>query len=871
MHWPYFGKRRRWEQRMEAEMRFHIESQIAEYIRQGIAPAEAESRARREFGPVELAKDECRDEAGFQWFERLSCDLRLALHGLHKSPGFATAAILTLALGIGANTAMFSVVKAVLLNPLSYPGSGRLAWIAEVNEAGRPIQVAQANFKDWQRENRSCLHIAAFGEGPVNAGGGETPVRTFGAYVSEDFFIVMGVQPKMGRSFDSSEQRFRAAGTVILGDGLWHRAYGGDPSILGRSVKLMGQPFTVIGVMPVGFNYPDRSELWIAAGAFFNFPSRTAHNFRVIGRLRPGVSMEQAQTDFGSISRRLKQQYPSPFMAKDVSVIPLERQIAGEARPALLMLFGGVGFLLLIVCVNVASLLMVRTTTRVREISVRIALGARQSHLIFQTLAESMALGAAGGALGLLIAFWSMGLLHVLLPADLPRFESIRVDAGVIVFAFALSSLAGLLFGLLPAWRASHLSVNEALKAASRAAPFGRAAHRAQGALVVSEVCLSLVLVAGAGLLANSFWKLRSTNPGFTADHVLAANVSFTTPTRESGFERLSPMFAGLLEQLRALPGIESAALAKDLPLDGFTRDGHFNLENRSQDSGKADAVYRIVSPGYLTAMRIPLLRGRDLVDSDTQNSLPAVLISAEMARMYWPNEDPIGRRVWFDSFSPREQWLTIVGIVGDVHESALTKPAEPTAYVTHSQVPVPQQLLDENFVLRTTGDPSTLVAAVRERIRSADREAAMKFETMDEVLSRSVSQQRFQMQVLGGFAMLALVLAAIGLYGVLSYTVTSNRASIAIRIALGAHSGTIFRMITARALRLAGLGVTVGLAGCFAVRNLLSSFLFGIGAMDPATLSVAAAVLLVAALAASWLPARRAMRVDPMAVLHED
>lgn len=870
MHWPHFGKRR-WEKRMEAEMRFHVESQIAEYIRRGIAPAEAEAQARREFGPVELAKDECRDEAGFQWLERLSRDLSLAFHGLGKSPGFATAAILTLALGIGANTAMFSVVKAVLLNPLAYPDSERLAWIAEVNDAGHPMQVAQANFKDWQHENHSCSHIATFGEGPVNAGGGATPVRTFGAYVSQDFFDVMGVQPAIGRSFDSSEQRFRAAGTVILGDALWHQAYGGDRQILGRKIKLMGQPFTVIGVMPPSFDYPDRSELWIAAGAFFDFPSRTAHNFRVVGRLRPGVTLEQAQADFAQISRRLKQQYPSPFMARDASVISLDRQIAGEARPALLVLFGAVGFLLLIVCVNVASLLMVRITSRVREISVRVALGAGQSHLIWQMLSESMVLGAAGGALGLLLAFWSMGLLHVLLPADLPRVEFIRIDVGVVVFGFALSALTGLLFGLLPAWCAARLNINEALKAASRSAPIGRGAHRAQGALVVSEVCLSLVLVAGAGLLANSFWKLRSTNPGFAAGHILAANVSFTTPTRESGFDRLSPMFRGLLEQLRALPGTESAALVKDLPLDGFTRDGHFNLENRPQDSGKADALYRIVSPGYLTAMRIPLLRGRDLTDSDSRNSLPVVLISAKMARLYWPNEDPIGRRIWFDSFSPTEQWLTIVGIVGDVHGSALTKPAEPAAYVTHTQVPLPQQLLDENFVLRTTEDPSTLVAAVRERIRSADREAAMKFETMDEVLGRSIARQRFQMQVLGGFAMLALVLAAIGLYGVLSYTVTSNRAGIAIRMALGARSGTIFRMITARALRLAGLGVMIGLAGCFAVRNLLSGFLFGIGPADPATLSVASAVLLLAALVASWLPARRAMRVDPITVLHED
>lgn len=797
--------------------------------------------------------------------------VRRATRSLRRAPALSVISILTVALGVGAGTALFSVVKAVLLNPLPYPDPGRLAWIAELNEAGRPTQVAQANFKDWQRENRSFSKLAAFGEGPVNAGGGETPVRTFGAYVSQDFFDVMGVQPAIGRSFDTAEQKFRAAGAVILGHALWIRAYGGDPAILGRKVKLMGQPFTVIGVMPPGFDYPDRSEVWIAAGAFFDFPSRTAHNFRVVGRLGREVTMEQAQGDISGISRRLKQQYPSPFMAKDSLVTPLNRQIAGEARPALLMLFGAVGFLLLIVCLNVANLLMVRITTRVREISVRVALGAGRLRIFRQMIAESLAFAAAGGALGLLAAYWSLDLLGVLLPANLPRAEYIRIDGGVVVFALAISVLTGLLFGVLPAWRASQLNINEALKAASRSATTGRHAHRAQATLVVSEVCLSLVLVAGAGLLAGSFWKLRSVNPGFTSDQVLAANVSFTTPTRDSGFDRLSPMFTELLEQMRAIPGVKSAALVKDLPLDGFTRDGHFNLENRPQDSGKADAVYRIVSPGYLVTMHIPLLRGRDLADTDTQNSLPVALISSGMARTYWPNEDPIGRRIWFDSFSPREQWLTIVGIVGDVHQSALTKPEEPTAYVTHTQVPFPQQLLDENFVLRTAGDPSSAIAAVRDRIRSADREAAVKFETMDEVLSRSVARQRFQMQVLGSFAVLALVLAAIGLYGVLSYMVTSNRAGIAIRMALGAQPGTIFRMITARALRLAAWGITIGLAGCFAISKLLSSLLFGVGPTDPAALSAATAVLLLVALAASWFPARKAMHVDAMTALHEE
>src|SRR5579885_821758 len=797
--------------------------------------------------------------------------LARATRSLRAAPALTIISILTVALGVGAGTALFSVVKAVLLNPLPYPDAGRLAWLSEVNESNRPMAAAQANFKDWQRENRSFSWMAAFGEGPVNAGGGDTPVRTFGAEVTGDFFSVMGVQPMLGRTFDAAEQKFKAPGTAILGNALWQRVYGGDPNVLGRRIKLMGQPFTVIGVMPPGFDYPDHSEVWIAADAFYNFSSRTAHNFRVVGRLRPGVSIEQAQADISAIARRLKQQYPSPFMGKDAMVIPLSRQIAGEARPALLMLFGAVGFLLLIVCVNVANLLMVRVTTRGREISVRMALGAGRMHLFRLLITESLALAAAGGALGLLGAFWSMDLLRLLLPSGLPRAEDIRIDAGVVAFAIGISLLTGLLFGVLPAWRASRLNVNDALKSASRSATTGRRAQRAQSALVISEICLSMVLVAGAGLLAASFWKLKSVDPGFRPDHVLVAGVSFTTESRDTGFDRLSPMFSELLAQLRAIPGVESAALSHGLPLDGAGADGQFNLENRPRDSASADAEYRVISPGYLATMRIPLLRGRDLSDQDTASSLPVALISAEMARVYWPKEDPIGRRIWFDSFTPREQWLTIVGIVGDVHDAALNRPAAPTAYVTHTQVLFPQSLLDENFVMRVAGDPAGAVSAVRDRLRAADREAAVRFETMDEVFERSVARQKFQMQMLGGFAALALLLAAIGLYGVLSYMVSSSRASIAIRMALGARPGAIFRMVTARALRLAALGTALGLAGCFAVRQLLATFLFGIGATDPAMLAAASAVLLMVALAASWFPARKAMRVDPIAALHEE
>jgi putative ABC transport system permease protein len=797
--------------------------------------------------------------------------MRHAIRSLRRAPALALISILTVALGVGAGTALFSVVKAVLINPLPFPEPDRLAWIAEVSEADHNMNVPAANFKDWTADNHSFGVMTAFGEGPVNAGGGDAPVRTHGAEVSQDFFDVMGVHPAMGRVFDSSEQRFRAAGTVILGDGLWHGAYGGDPHILGRTIKLMGQPFTVIGVMPPGFDYPNGSELWIAAGAagaFFDSSSRTAHNFRVVGRLGPGVTIEQARADISAIARRLKQQYPSPFMAKDAATVSLAQHLVGEVRQPLLMLFGAVGFLLLIVCVNVANLLMVRVTTRAREIAVRVALGAGRWQLFKQLLIESLAVAAAGGLLGLLIAFWSMDLLRVLLPADLPRAGDIRIDAGVIAFAIAISAATGILFGVLPAWRASRLNVNEGLKAGARSHTAGRRAHHGQGALVISEVCLSLVLVAGAGLLGNSFLKLKSVNPGFDPNHVLVASVSFEVPA--SGFLRLSPLFDDLVQSLRAIPGVESAGIGKDLPVGDPAADGHFTIEHREQSSGSADADYRIVSPGYLRTLRVPILRGRDLSASDGRDAAPVAVINSEMARVYFPGEDPIGRRIWFDSFAPKPQWLTIVGIAGDVLESGLTSKAEPGAYVTHAQVAAPQIMLDENVILRTTQDPGNIVSAVREKLRQADPQAVVKFQTMQQVVAGSVARQRFQMQVLGGFATLAMVLAAVGLYGVLSYMVTSSRAEIGIRMALGAQPASVFRMIAGRALRLASAGAAIGLCGCIAVRGLLGKLLFGIGPGDPATLSAATAILLFVALAASWFPARRAMRVDPITALRE-
>ena len=796
-------------------------------------------------------------------------EIRYAVRSLVRVPGLTAISILTVALGVGAGTALFSVVKAVLLNPLPYPAPDRIAWVAELNDHGHPMQAGYQNFLDWQSGNRSFSLMAAYEEGPAIVSGGDLPQSTSGAAVTEDFFHVMGAPAAIGRTFSHAEQTIGGPKTVVIGYGLWQRAFGGNRAVLGKTLHVFGLAPVVIGIMPPGFSYPEKTELWLPATAFGDpgFGIRTGHNWRVIGRLKPGIRMEQAQADIGAIERRIKQQFPSPFQGKDALVISLASQVAGEVRGPLLILFGAVGFLILIVCLNVANLLLVRVTARAREMAVRTALGAHRRHLIRQMLTESLLLAGAGGICGTLMAAWSMDLLRTLLPADMPRAGDISIDAGVIAFALAVSAVAGLIFGLLPAWRASSMNVNDALKAGSRTATAGRRSQRTQAALVISEACLSLVLVAGAGLLVRTFWNLRSISPGFQSDHVLAADTDFDT----NGNASLVSTYRDLLARTRALPGVKAAAITRSLPVESGAPDGHFFIADRRAQTGNADANYDVISPGYLTTFRIPLLRGRDFTEQDNETSQPVAIISAEMARIYFPDRDPLGQRIWFDSFTSSEHWLTIIGVAGDVREDRLSLPAFPQAYTCYTQQQSGGMLSGGELLVRTALPPASLASAVRNVIRRVNPDAVPDTRTMDSVLARSLAKQRFQMQILAGFAVLALLLAAVGLYGVLSHMVTAHRSQIGIRLALGAPRSLIFRMVAGRALKLAGIGVALGALGCVALRHVLAAVVFGIGPNDPATLAGAIAVLLAAALAAAWIPARRATKVDAMAALREE
>jgi putative ABC transport system permease protein len=795
-------------------------------------------------------------------------DLRQALRALRRVPSLTVVSILTVALGVGAGTSLFSVVKAVLLNPLPYPQPHRLSWIAEWGRNGFPWPVAYSNFQDWRAQNHSFTAMAAFAVDAVNTGG-DLPQRTFAASITPGFFDVLGVQPALGRAFLPSEQINGAPLRVILGYGLWQRAYGGDRKIVGRALRISGYPVTVIGVMPPGFSYPPKSEIWLSVVALGEPPpSRGAHNYMVIGRLRPGVSVAQAHSDLGAIQLRLYLQQPSPFMTKDVSIVSLAEHTVGKVRPALLVLFGAVGFLLLIVCVNVANLLLVRVTARARELAVRCALGAGHARLFRQMLTESLLLALAGGAGGLLLALWSMDLLKALLPAEVPRAADIRIDTGVLVFALAITAAAGVLFGLLPAWRAARMNMNEAIKGGSRTYTAGRRSHRTQSALVVSEVCLSLVLLASAGLLVNSFLRLLSIDSGFRPDHVLTATLSFASTGDDKEAPRLRAEYANLLARVRALPGVLAAGTTDTPPLENYGSDGSFKVQGRTLPDN-TDVGYIVISSGYLRALRIPIVSGRDFSDADTTSSGGVAIVSSEMARRYWPGRNPLGDRIQFDSMYGKDApWLTVVGIAGDIRQDGLTEQINPQAYVCYTQA---DRLTLPALMIRTPLDPASLARAVRSAVGAVDHEIAVDFKTMDAVMAESVARQRFQMQVLGGFAALAMLLAAVGLYGVLSYLVAAGHGEIGIRMALGAQPASVFLMITGRALRLAAIGAAVGLAGCLAMRPIVAALLFGVGPSDPVTLAGATAALLGVACAASVFPALRAMRTDPASALREE
>ena len=798
-------------------------------------------------------------------------DLRYAFRMLMKSPGFSSIAIITLALGIGANAAIFSVVNAVLLRPLPFPHADQLVRIFGAQPQLAKAPSSPANFLDWQKQNQVFTGIAAYNGKGFNAIGGEQPERLRGLAVSADLFSILQIQPRLGRAFSAEEDRAGRGDVIVISDTLWQRRFGGDRNVIGQTVILNDKNYTVIGVMPPGFAFPDiRTELW-APLAFDAKEAavRDTNYLAVIARLKPGVSFEQASAQMATLAHQQEIQNPTTNTGVGVKLVTLNDQIVGDIRPVLLVLLGAVGFVLLIACANVANLFLARAATRQKEMAIRSALGANRWRMIRLLLIESVLIALLGGGFGLFLAYWGIDLLVVLKPANLPRIAEIGLDRNVFAFTLGLSLLTGIAFGLVPAFQASKADVNDALKEGSRGASGGPARQRMRNFLVVSEVALSLVLLIGAGLMIRSFARLLAVDPGFKADHVMTEEVSLPESKYPTN-DKQAAFFQRVEQGLRTISGVQFAAVASYLPFDGSDSTG-FDVEGRAPSSpGQRPMTdYRLISADYFRAMGIPLRKGRAFNDRDNASAPGVVIINETLARQFFPNEDPIGKRI---GLSGPTDWREIVGVTGDVRNYGLDEEVKPESYIPYLQS-APGYLAGVAsrmaLIARTGSQPAGFAAAMTNQVQALDKNQPVTYvKTMESYLAESLAQRRFNMLLLGVFATLALVLAAIGIYGVIAYTVTQRRHELGIRVALGAGAADILKLVLRHAMAMTFVGIAIGLACAFALTRFMGTLLYRIAATDPLTFIGLAALLTLVALVATFIPARRAMKVDPMVAL---
>ncbi|HZG54139.1 MAG TPA: ABC transporter permease [Pyrinomonadaceae bacterium] len=803
-------------------------------------------------------------------------DLRYGLRTLWKSPGFTYIAVLALALGIGANTAIFSVVNTVLLRPLPYNAPDRLVWLWETSPRNDiPKEVASyPNFDDWRQQNQNFESVAGFtGTTASLTGTDGEPERLPGAAVLGDFFTVLGVEPMLGRKFLPEENEEGKHRVVILSHGLWQRQFGSDAQIVGRQIGLNNAQYTVVGVMPPNFQHPNpearrRVELWLAMPVNESMRNGRRSDFlSVIARLKGGVSVEQASAEMTTIAARLEQQYPETNSGWGVIVQPLHQRFTGDVRPALLMLLGAVGFLLLIACANVANLLLARSSTRLKEIAIRTALGAGRGRIVRQLLTESIVLSLLGGALGLLVAFWGIDALLAISPGNIPRLESVGIDRQVLLFTLGISLVTGIVFGLAPALTVSNPNLNEMLKESGRSSSEGVRGRRLRNALAVAEIALSLVLLVGAGLLIKSFLRLQDVKPGFNPENLLAAELVLPT-SKYAENQQVVNFYDQLLQQLAQQPGVQGVAATSALPLGGGGDVLAFSVEGRALGSTERvpDAESRIISPDYFRTLQIPLRSGRLLDQRDNQQAPRAVLVSETLARKFFPGEDPVGKRITFGNPQAADvQWLNVVGVVGDVRQSGLDE--EPYAQVYRSYLQAPRRAL--TVIVRTAGAPLNMLDPLRGQIRALDRQQPLyNARTVEQVINDSIARPRFNMLLITILAVVAMILATVGIYGVVSYMVTQRTHEIGIRMALGARPLDVFRMVLRQGLLLAVLGVGSGLVAAFALTRLLSSLLYDVRSTDIVTFAGVSALLTAVVLLACYIPARRATKVDPMVAL---
>ncbi len=823
-------------------------------------------------------------------------DMRYGARMLWKQPGFTLIAVLTLALGIGACTAIFSIVDAVLLRSLPYPEGERVVQLREVSEKGGRMAFTDPNFRDVRERNRSLEAVAEYGGGMQTVTGGSEPLRVRVLSATNDFFRVLGVAPLAGRAFLPEDAKDGGKPVAVVSYGFWQRAFGGRADLDGLKLRISDRSFDVVGVMPPGFSYPQEFDVWTPREILPPQTSRSAHNWSVIARLKGGVSLAQARADLSAIARQIKQENGRDADAVDIAVIPLHEFTVGNAKNVLLIVFAAVGFLLMVACANVANLLLTQVTARQKEFAVRAALGATRLKLASQFVTENVLLAVIAGALGVVFAFWGVDLLIGLNPDSLPRATEVGVDARALGFTLGLALLVAVALGLVPVARLSQNDLHDKLKDSGR----GQAGHamskRLRGALVVAQVALTLVLLTGAGLLGKSFYRLLQVDPGFRAESAVVMDLAlpnYIGPDRgrqivqafrrfrEGGGapENLSEpaeyeqfrqrrwlFYQQLLDGLGRLPGVVAVGGVIGVSMDGACGDGTFWIDNNPANKGHAD--YCVASAGYFAAMGIPLIRGRVFDESDKPEAPHAAVISKSLADKYWPNEGPIGKRIQFGNMDGDLRLLHVVGVVGDVRGYGLDADAQPTVYANGLQRP-PHSAL--SIVVRAQADPATLTPALRQTVRRLNTELPVSFRTLQQIFSSSLDRRRFSLVIFAVFAAVALALAVMGIYGVMAYAVAERTKEIGVRMALGATVGDVLKLVIWQAGRLIAAGVALGVVGSLFLTRLLTSLLYGVSATDPTTFACVALLLAVVALLACWIPARRATKVDPMIALRCD
>ncbi len=873
------------ERDLDSEMRFHIEQQVAAKRAAGMSEQQAREAVRREFGSLALAEEECRDARGARWIENVFQDLRFGIRTLLKKPGFTAIAITTLALGIGANTAIFSVVNAVLLRPLPFRDPSSLVLVNEgIPKIGFPsVGFSPPDLILYQKLQKSFVGMAGFEHQHYSLSGHGQPKRIEGSRVSANLFSVLGSEPVIGRAF-RPEEDFPGPHVVMLSYGLWQSQYGGSQNILGQTIDLDSAPYTVVGVMPRGFAFPvpgtpdesEAAELWVPLA--FTPAEQTAYgnffNTAVVARLKPGVSIEEAKAEGVVLSARLLQDYPQALLKlfPNVNLVfpmaPFGRAVVGEVRPMLLLLQVAVGLVLLIACANVALLLLARASGRSREIAIRTALGASRGRLVLQLLTESFLLAITGAALGLGLASWAKAGFLAFLPASVPLPKTIPMDSGVLIFTLAVATVASLVFGVVPALSATRTDLRGSLQEGGRGATVGRAKNHLQNVFVVAEFALALVLLAGAGLLLRSFQKLLRTDPGFRPSNLLAMQAPLPGPSYPTA-DDVRVFYQRALNQIAQVPGVISAGFSNDLPLNGNELDA-IAIEGRETASMPSVRQSWIIGD-YLQTLGVPLIKGREFNSDDRASSKPVVLISEGAARRLWPGEDPIGKRMRFTG-----SWKTIVGIVGDVHDEELSRTPTPHTYTPFLQESdkltgdtVNGGLRALRLAVRTQGDAAAMTPAIVGALHNLDPSLAIAgIHTLQADIGTSTAPQRFNAALIGIYAAAALLLALVGIYGVLAYTVTQQMHEFGIRLALGAQRGNILGLVLRRGVKLVIIGAAIGLACALPLTQFMASLLYGVAPRDPLTFAAVTLLLAGAAVLACYLPARRATRVDPIIAL---